>query len=333
MDYRMPVQAPEPERVFSVNPDDFPAIALEVFQYQYQRNPVYREFCDLMAADADNIRKPEDIPCLPVSMYKTREVSCHPGKAHPLVFESSRTSGQEPSRHYVWNPDWYRQSITGSFRRFIGEPADFAILALLPSYLERENASLVYMARYLMELSGHPDNGFYLHEFDSLAEKLRKLERNGQQALLLGVTFALLDFAASHPVSLQHTLVIETGGMKGRREEMTREEVHTVLKKAFRVEQISSEYGMTELLSQAWSGGNGIFHTPPWMRVMVSDPYDPLSLRKQGQGRLHIIDLANVESCSFLATDDLGKIHADGSFEVLGRTDHSEIRGCNLMVP
>ena len=256
------------------------------------------------------------------------------GKEAEAVFESSGTTGKTPSRHHVANIQLYRENFLRNFNAFYGSPEELCILALLPSYLERESSSLVYMMNQLIQWSKHADSGFYLDQLGELSAILGKRNNDRHPTLLLGVSFALLDLAEQNPISLWNNIsVMETGGMKGRRKDLVRSELHRVLKEAFGVGNIHSEYGMTELLSQAYSDGDGLFRPPPWMNVLVRDPNDPLSLLPPGQsGGINIIDLANIYSCSFIATGDLGKVHEDGSFEVLGRYDHSDIRGCNLLI-
>ena len=321
------------ENILRVNPANFEGLALQVFHYQYEHNALYRQYCDALHMNADNIRSLVQVPFLPVSFFKTHTVIAGNGNVPAeIIFESSGTTGEATSRHHVQDRSVYERSLQQGFEQFYGSPAEYAILALLPSYLERKNASLVYMAKTLMAESGHPDNGFYINEWEQLHEVLNRLEQGKQKVLLLGVTFALLDFAAAYPMRLSHTIVMETGGMKGRREELTRPEVHTILKKQWGLNEVHSEYGMTELLSQAYSGGNGIFRCTNTMRALVRDINDPLEVTETGTGGLNIIDLANIYSCSFIATEDIGHLAADGSFEVLGRMDHSALRGCSLMV-
>ncbi|MDT8400792.1 MAG: acyltransferase [Bacteroidales bacterium] len=248
------------------------------------------------------------------------------------VFLSSGTTGSKRSRHYVADPAVYEQSFTQCFRIFYGEPSDYVILALLPSYLEREGSSLVYMANGLIRLSASPLSGFFLDDYPSLEERIKDAGHSGRKIILLGVSFALLDFAEHTDISLKNHIVMETGGMKGRRREMTREELHSVLGNRFELDSIHSEYGMTELLSQAYSKGGGLYKTPPWMKVLIRDPRDPFDYFQYGRtGGVNIIDLANIYSCSFIETSDLGIAHPDGSFEIVGRFDNSDIRGCNLM--
>lgn len=321
------------ERIFSLDEKgDFEVLALDVFRHQYFHNEVYRDFCDALRTEPTEVKALADIPFLPVSFFqKHRVVSFEDNEAH--LFVSSGTTGSIPSKHFVFDTGVYEESFLRGFRRVYGEPSDYCILALLPGYLERSGSSLVYMADRLIELSGNPHSGFYLHHLNMLAEKLQWLYKKGHRILLLGVTFALLDLAEQFPMPIPKAIIMETGGMKGRRKELVREELHQILKGAFGVSTIHSEYGMTEMFSQAYSTGNGLFECPPWMKVLIRDPNDPLSLMPEGRtGGINVIDLANIYTCSFLATQDLGKVHPGGSFEVLGRFDHSDIRGCNLMV-
>lgn len=316
--------------IFSVSTPDFAALCRETFEFQYTSNQLYREWCNRLGRDASNSRYIADIPALPIAFFKQAKV--HTTEFAPqVVFESSGTTGQQSSYHEVKDVLLYEQSYSKGFRLFYGEPADWCILALLPSYLERGNSSLVYMVNGLVQQSKHPLNGFYLNNTAELADRLRQVEASGQRTLLIGVTYALLDFAEQFPMALQHTVVMETGGMKGRREELTREQVHGLLQEGFQINQVHSEYGMTELLSQAYSNGAGRFVCPPWMRVLVRDERDPLVVRTEGEGILQVVDLANRYSCAFIATDDVGRVYADGSFEVWGRRDHSDLRGCSLL--
>jgi phenylacetate-coenzyme A ligase PaaK-like adenylate-forming protein len=324
------------ESILKANAESFETIALQVFNYQFLNNALYRDFCNALRIDPLSVEQVTQIPFLPVSFFKTHAVltgqSPESTPAAELVFESSGTTGETPSRHYVQDASIYERSLLQGFEQFYGDPAQYAILALLPSYLERKNASLVHMATTLMKKSGHPDNGFYINEWERLQQVLARLEANKQKVLLLGVTFALLDFADAYPMHLAHTIVMETGGMKGRRAELTRHEVHAVLKEQWQLKQVHSEYGMTELLSQAYAAADGLFSCTDTMRVLVRDINDPLDVKTTGSGVLNIIDLANINSCSFIATEDIGTIAADGTFEVLGRMDHSALRGCSLMV-
>jgi hypothetical protein len=315
-----------------VNAANFDEIALALFRHQHTHNAVYKQFCDALHIAPQNIKRIEQIPFLPVSFFKTHRVTTGNWQASALIFESSGTTGEIPSRHYVYDEDIYNEALLQGFEHFYVNPEQYAIIGLLPSYLERKNASLVHMAQTLMKKSGHPDCGFYLNEWEKLYHVLQRLEAAQQPVLLIGVTFALLDFAEAYPMQLRHTIVMETGGMKGRREEWTRGQVHDFLKRQWYLSNIHSEYGMTELLSQAYAKANGIFETTATMRVLVRDINDPFEIQKHGNGCLNIIDLANVHSCAFIATEDIGNIAPDGTFEVLGRMDHAALRGCSLMV-
>ncbi len=307
-------------------------IALGVFRYQYENNAVYRAFTDQLAIPPESVKALTDIPFLPVEGFKTRPIRT--GIFEPeRVFRSSGTTGQQRAVHEVADAGLYGQVHREIFRRQYGTLEDYAVLALLPSYLEREDASLVAMADSWIRSSDHPASGFYLDDRGRLTTTLRELEEQQQPVLLLGVSFALLDLAEQFPFRLEHTIVMETGGMKGRREEMVRGELQERLKAGFGVEHIHSEYGMTELLSQAYSQRDGLFRSSPWLHPMVRELEDPMAYLPPGRsGGLNIIDLANVHSCAFLATQDIGRLHDDGSFEVLGRADNSDVRGCNLMV-
>jgi hypothetical protein len=319
------------DRIFNGLPDNFNSKALEVFRYQFAENTLYRKFAERFCANPETTRELKQIPFLPVSFFKTDAVST--GEFIPeMIFESSRTTGQIPARHLVKQLALYRESFVKGFEFFYGDPRNYCFLALLPSYLERSGSSLVFMVNELMRLSDHAESAFYLYDLEKLHQVLAKLEKNKQQTLLIGVSFALLDFAEKYSIQLSHAIVMETGGMKGRREEITRIELHEKLKKKLGVSRIHSEYGMTELLSQAYSAGDGIYKPVPWMKVLVRDEDDPLNLHESGEGLLNIIDLANRDSCAFIATDDVVKLYADGSFEVLGRMDNSDIRGCSLLV-
>lgn len=322
----------ESRRIFGIKtPGEFEICALETFREQYQEVPVYREFCDLLGRNPTNVGCLDDLPFLPIEFFKTHKV-LRRGSAAEAVFRSSGTTGSVLSQHYVADLGWYRKSFLRGFEWFYGPPSNFCILAMLPSYRERPDSSLIYMVSELIARSGHPESRFTGTNPNTLYGTLQALEKSDRQVLLLGVSFALLDLATRHPRALGKTIVMETGGMKGRRKEMVREELHQVLRLGFGVESIHSEYGMTELLSQAYSKGSGLFRCPPWMQVRTRDPEDPLSYVGFGRtGGVNVIDLANQNSCCFLATQDLGRSYPDGSFEVLGRFDHSDIRGCNLM--
>ena len=309
----------------------FNELSLNLFKIHEKRNAIYRAFVQHLNIDPKKINHYSKIPFLPIQFFKHHRISLLEEEAE-LVFESSGTTGQIPSRHYVADENVYERSSLSGFRKAYGNPSDYCILALLPSYLERTNSSLVHMAKLLISESGHRDGGFYLDRLTSLSKLLKKNTAAGQKTLLLGVTFGLLDLAENHPQQLENCIIMETGGMKGRRREMPREEVHCILKNAFGVNQIHSEYGMTELLSQAYSDRNGIFSTPPWMKIQLRDMTDPLTRSERNSGAVNIIDLANIFSCPFIATSDLGEMVGTHRFKILGRSDHSDIRGCNLML-
>jgi len=322
------------EKIFKISDrKTFRDAALEVFHYQAKHCPVYRDYLAALKTDPSQITEIEEIPFLPIEFFKSHTVLSE-GKKAEVIFESSGTTGTNPSKHHVADAGLYRESFLRSFYAFHGSPEELCILALLPSYLERKSSSLVYMMDHLIRWSKHEDSGFYLDQLDELSAILQKRNGDGQATLLMGVSFALLDLAEKHPMPLWNNIrVMETGGMKGRRQEMVRSELHQQLKEAFELENVHSEYGMTELLSQAYSEGEGLFYAPPWMNILIRDPNDPLALLPPGRsGGINIIDLANIYSCSFIATGDLGKVYEDHSFEVLGRYDHSDIRGCNLLV-
>ncbi len=321
------------ESLFKIKTEeDFNSMALSVFQFQHNNNPVYKEFCKHLKKDVSSVKHYTDIPFLPIQFFKSKKIIVN--DAHPeVIFSSSGTTGSITSKHYVSNIQIYKKSYLKGFQHFYGDITNYCVLALLPSYLEREGSSLIYMAQDLIDKSNHPDSGFYLNEVDALVTKLKTMETKGDKVLLIGVSFALLDLAEHYNLNLKQTIIMETGGMKGRRKELIRQELHNYLKKGFGVHKIHSEYGMTELLSQAYSKGDGIFNTPPWMKVLTRDPEDPLTLQSVGKtGGINVIDFANINSCSFIATQDLGKIYPDQSFEIIGRFDNSDIRGCNLLV-
>jgi hypothetical protein len=318
-------------RIFEAGKTDFTRLALEVFHFQYQHNPLYRSYADLLGIAPQAIASITQIPFLPVSFFKTHEVRTT-GFTPEIVFESSGTTGTGGSRHGVRSLSLYKKSFTAGFEQFYGPIADWCIIGLLPAYLERSHSSLVLMVDELIRMSGHPDSGFYLYEHDKLYDLLQSLEARRQKTLLVGVTFALLDFAEKYSLSLRHTVVMETGGMKGRRKEITRQELHGILAERLGLKAVHAEYGMTELLSQAYSAGYGLFETVPWMKALVRKEDDPFAVSLRGEGILNIIDLANLYSCAFLATEDIGRIHADGRFEISGRVDNSDIRGCSQLV-
>lgn len=310
----------------------FDRITLKVFRFQYANNAVYRDFCTHLGKSPDTVKAVESIPFLPIQFFKTHKVVSN---LQPVqeIFTSSGTTGAATSRHLVTDLSYYEQSFRLAFSQFYGNIEDYAVLALLPSYLEREGSSLIYMVDDLIKRSNNPHSGFYLDTYDELIDTLEALDSSGQNVLLIGVTYALLDLVEMKQFSLKNTIIMETGGMKGRRREMIREELHKQLCGGFGVTEIHSEYGMTELLSQAYSLGNGVFECPPWMDVLIRDPEDALAYVAGGKnGGINVIDLANINSCSFIATQDLGKKYPNQQFEVLGRFDNSDIRGCNLMV-
>jgi len=318
--------------IFSSDGSDLEALSLATFRFQYSENALYRAYTDALRIQPDKVRSLAQIPFLPIQFFKTHQITC--GSFEPqLVFESSGTTQTINSRHLVKEAAIYEQSFLTAFERFYGPVTDFVVVGLLPSYLERQHSSLVYMVQDMVKRSGHPASGFYLYEHDKLYHQLLELEARGQKTLLIGVTFGLLDFAEQYALQLNHTIVMETGGMKGRREEWTRDQVHGFLKERLGCSQIHAEYGMTELLSQAYSYGQGLFNTPPWMKVLVRDENDPFQLyMEKAAGVINVVDLANVYSCSFIATEDIGRLHEHGTFEVLGRLDNSALRGCSLMV-
>jgi phenylacetate-coenzyme A ligase PaaK-like adenylate-forming protein len=322
-----------PQQIFEIEDDNsFNELALKIFRYQYDGNHIYRSFADYLKIDPARITSVEKIPFLPIEFFKTHRILT--GNYTPSgYFQSSGTTQAASSRHYYRNPDLYEQSFMRSFERFYGEVERYTILALLPSYLQQQHSSLVYMVSTLIGKTTTGESGFYLDNYKALAKKLDDLHHAGQPVILIGVTYALLDLIENFDVKHTKPIVVETGGMKGRRSEMVREELHRKLTEGFGVDKIHSEYGMTELFSQAWSAGDGVFETPPWMKIRIREVNDPLSMAATGKtGGINVIDLANQHSCCFIATSDLGKMLSGGSFEVLGRFDHADVRGCNLLV-
>jgi phenylacetate-coenzyme A ligase PaaK-like adenylate-forming protein len=321
------------ETIFNIkSTEQFTKTALEVFKHQFKNNKVYRSFCDLINKHPSDVTKIEEIPFLPIQFFKSRKVLSSLSEIQE-TFTSSGTTGSITSKHFVTDINLYKESYLNGFANFYGNIEEYTVLALLPNYLERDGSSLVFMVDDLIAKSRNSDSGFYLNNLDELAKKLINLDKNGQKILLIGVSFALLDLIEKHQFKLKNTIIMETGGMKGRRKELVRNELHQLLQDGFGVAEIHSEYGMTELLSQAYSKGNGIFETPPWMKILTRDTEDALTiLPTEKAGGINIIDLANYNSCSFIATQDLGKIYKNGSFEIIGRFDNSDIRGCNLMV-
>ena len=320
------------KQIFSIaSESDFETLALQVFQYQYAHNHVYREYINHLKINTDEIKSYTDIPFLPIDFFKSHKVVTTTHK-EDKVFTSSGTTGSIVSKHHIARLSIYEHSFQQAFENFYGNPSSFCILALLPSYLERGGSSLVYMCDQLIEQSQHPNSGFYLNNLDELIRCLKTLESKEQPTILLGVSYALLDLIEKQDFQLKHTIVMETGGMKGKRKEMVKEELHKTLANGFGLDKIHSEYGMTELLSQAYSYGDGKYSCPPWMKILIRDPNDPLSLQNGRSGGINVIDLANVDSCAFIATQDMGQLNEDGSFRISGRFDQSDVRGCNLMV-
>jgi phenylacetate-coenzyme A ligase PaaK-like adenylate-forming protein len=320
-------------RIFNLhNSNEFEKMALEIFQFQAKNNVVYCEFLNHLHIDIHSIKKIEEIPFLPIQFFKSHQVLSS-NEAIESIFLSSGTTGNEQSKHFVTDLSIYEKSFTRGFEHFYGAIEDFTVLALLPSYLERDGSSLIYMVNDFIRKSKNEKSGFYLNNLEELSQNLIELDKKNEKVLLIGVSFALLDLVEKHKFQLKNTIVMETGGMKGRRKELIRDELHQILREGFGVKNIHSEYGMTELLSQAYSKGNGIFECPPWMKILTRDTEDALTVLPEGKsGGINIIDLANINSCSFIATQDLGKTYSNGTFEVLGRFDNSDIRGCNLMV-
>ncbi len=310
----------------------FEKMALKVFRFQYENNLVYQEFCNFLKVDKQAVKMVSQIPFLPIQFFKSHDVVSTTNSIQK-TFTSSGTTGMITSQHMVTDISLYEQSYRLAFSEFYGNIEDYVVLALLPSYLERTGSSLIYMVKDLIELSNNEHSGFYLHNYDELIAKLIEIDNAGQNVILIGVTYALLDLIEKQKFQLKNTIIMETGGMKGRRKEIIREELHDILCKGFGVKRIHSEYGMTELLSQAYSLGNGIFECPSWMQILVRNTEDALTYENYGKtGGVNVIDLANINSCSFIATQDLGKKYPNNSFEILGRFDNSDIRGCNLMV-
>jgi hypothetical protein len=325
------------KRVFAANAGNFNELAIDMFRHQYQNNAIYRQFCNSLKIIELAVDSIDKIPFLPISFFKTHAIKTGEFEAE-TVFESSGTTQSISSKHFVKDINIYRKSFTACFEKFYGNPGQKCILGLLPSYLERKNSSLVLMTDALIKTSNNSLSGFYLYDYEKLHSAIQHNELLKLPTLLIGVTYALLDFAEKFPMQLRHTIVMETGGMKGRREELTRQEVHDLLQKQLGISLVHSEYGMTELLSQAYSKGDGIFHCPGWMKVVLradDDPFHIITSRdvqnKSKTGLINVIDLANIHSCAFIATDDIGRLHANESFEVLGRSDSSDMRGCSLM--
>lgn len=317
-------------KIFNCTNDaTFEKLALEIFDFQMENNLTYAAYAAfiLKGKNPENIN---EIPFLPVEFFKTEQIICQ-GQVIEEIFLSSGTTGEQ-SKHLVSNIELYKSSYQKTFQLFYGDITDYCILALLPSYKEREGSSLIYMVDDLIKKSKHPQSNYYLNKYEELATTLKGLENKKQKTILFGVTYALLDLAEEFPQKLERTIIMETGGMKGHRKELLKEEIHSILKHSFATENIHSEYGMTELLSQGYSKGNNIFKTPPWMKILTRDVNDPLSIISNKTGGINVIDLANIYSCPFIATQDLGRTFDDGSFSVLGRFSNADIRGCNLLV-
>ena len=319
--------------VFNIqNQSDFKTCALQVFRHQFKNNAIYRSFCDLLYIHSSDVKEVEEIPFLPIQFFKSHAVLSST-QAVKETFTSSGTTGSSVSKHMVTDLSWYTKSYTKGFEHFYGPIEEYTVLGLLPNYLERDGSSLIYMVDDFIKKSNKPSSGFYLNNLTELSKTLIALDKKGEKVLLIGVTFALLDLIERQQFKLQNTIIMETGGMKGRRKEIIRNELHEILSAGFGVSKIYSEYGMTELLSQGYSSGDGVFDCPPWMKILARDTEDALTMVGTNKtGGLNVIDLANYNSCSFIATQDLGKVDNNGCFEVLGRFDHSDIRGCNLMV-
>ena len=322
-----------PYSIFDIKSEiSFKKKTLEIFKFQFDNNNVYRSFCELLCKHPSEINDINDIPFLPIDFFKTKAVITSNSNIQQ-TFTSSGTTGSKTSKHHVKDLKLYENSFIKGFEQFYGSINNYTILGLLPSYLERDGSSLVYMVNTMIEKSNSPKSGFYLKDLEKLRDTIFELESKKEKTLLIGVSYALLDLIESYEFKLEHTIIMETGGMKGNRKEMVKSELHSILKKGFGVEHIHGEYGMTEMLSQAYSKRDGFFSTANWMKVLIRDPEDNMTILTNGKcGGINIIDLANIHSCSFIATQDLGKLHSNGLFELLGRFDQSDIRGCNLMV-
>lgn len=320
----------EIEKLWNLPAEEFLQYASKLAVFQAANNPIYQQWITLSKQSLSTLGTVAAIPFLPISFFKNQDVFI--GEKPTTLFESSGTTQDVVSKHWVADTNIYEDSFLKCFDLFYGNPKDYCIIGLLPSYLERKHSSLVYMVNKLIQVSEHPKSGFYLNEFETLDKVLKELESKQIKTWFIGVSFGLIDFSEAFPQQLNYATVIETGGMKGRKEELTKFELHGLLKKNLGVNTIHSEYGMTELLSQAYSLGEGIFKCPPWMKVLVGEAEDPTALKTKGRGVLHIIDLANIYSCAFIATEDMGEIYEDGSFQVLGRADNSDRRGCSLLV-
>ena len=320
--------------IFNINCEaEFEEMALKVFRFQYEHNVVYKHWVSSLVPSIEEVKTVKQIPFLPIELFKTHPIVSYSGDTCHEIFTSSSTTGQIPSKHYVKDISLYKTSFLKCFQKFFGKPSDHCILALLPGYMDRQGSSLVYMCKELIELSQHNQSGFYLRNMNELVDVIKELKAKKQKTILIGVSYALLDLAEMNIQLNEYFTVIETGGMKGNRREMLKEELHDVLKNKFKIKKIASEYGMTELLSQAYALEDGLFSYPNWMRFLIRDINDPLSyLGKNKTGGINVIDLANVYSCSFIATQDLGQLNDEGKLKLMGRYDSSDVRGCNLMV-
>lgn len=325
-------------QIFHVSFYNFDRMALELFRFQYDNNIIYKQYVDSIHIVPEKVDSITKIPFLPIQLFKNATIKTTEFEPE-IIFESSGTTQTTNSHHYVKSLSLYKKSFTNAFQLFYGPESEWCILALLPSYLERKNSSLISMTDELIKRTANMLSGFYLDDHEKLHQTLLHNEILKQPTILIGVTFALLDFTEKYNMRLSNTIIMETGGMKGRREEVTRNEVHDIIIKKLGVKRVHSEYGMTELLSQAYSRENGIFKCPPWMKVLIRSEDDPFSVNAPGlsthkieTGLINVIDLANIYSCAFIATDDMGRLHHNGSFEVLGRCDNSDIRGCSLMI-
>ena len=318
--------------IFKISdPIYFKDLALKIYDFQYKNNRVYRQFCNLNNKNLDNVQEILEIPFLPISFFKTHKILS--SKKIEKIFFSSGTTNKIISKHFVSDLNLYEKSFLTNFQENFGDPRDYTIIGLLPNYLENKSSSLIYMVKRLINKSNCEESGFYLNEYDLLIKKILRLENLSKKIILIGVSYALLDLIETKKINLKNTIVLETGGMKGTRKEMVKEEFHEVLKSGFGIKNIQSEYGMTELLSQAYSKGDGIFECPNWMKVIIRDINDAQNMEfNKKTGGINIIDLANLYSCSFIATDDLGKMVGESNFQILGRIDNSDLRGCNQLI-
>jgi len=319
-------------KIFEIkNNTEFENLSKTIFKYQYEHVKVYREYCKLINKSPENVKEIRSIPFLPISIFKNRKIISG-NLDSVLKFKSSGTGSlSSRSTHYIADPEIYKKSLLSSFRQFLGNPSQYSMFSLLPGYNENKHSSLIYMVREISKSSRNKKLIHFVNNPENLARSLEKINKENEQSMLFGVSFALMDFAQKYPTQLSHTTIVETGGMKGKKREITRSEMYDFIRKRLNPKKIVSEYGMTELLSQAYATDKTWFKSPPWMKVFIRDIYDPFSIKNEGSGAINVIDLANINSCAFIATDDLAKLRADGKFSVLGRFDHSDIRGCNLL--